>query len=184
MFTVPRTEEAKFRWGLILAVGIGWLFQLAFSVASQSSIPQATKAFAILWFVSGAAFFIGAIAGFLFGVPRARRLSPTASAPEPVYTDNTNLEDVSDWLTKIIVGLGLVQFGEFTAFLGAMGDAVGSSIATDNAAAKVVALASILYGFVCAFIFFYVWTRVWLPAVLVRRVNTNDTIGARAPKAP
>ena len=49
----------------------------------------------------------------------------SASAQKPVYTDDTNLEDASDWLTKIIVGLGLVQFGEFTAFIGAMGDGGG-----------------------------------------------------------
>ena len=33
------------------------------------------------------------------------------------YQGNTNLEQVSDWLTKIIVGIGLVQIGHIVPAL-------------------------------------------------------------------
>jgi hypothetical protein len=45
--------------------------------------------------------------------------SPTASGEEPAdhsnsyFLINTSLEDISDWLTKIIIGLSLVQFHSF-----------------------------------------------------------------------
>jgi len=42
--------------------------------------------------------------GFLFGIPK--NISKNMSG---IYTSNTNLEEISDWLTKIIVGLGLTQ---------------------------------------------------------------------------
>src|SRR4051794_37330470 len=60
--------------------------------------------------VAAAAFGIGAIVGFLFSIQRTRR--PSDSQPQPRYLPNTNLEDISDWLTKIIVGLGLVELGK------------------------------------------------------------------------
>jgi hypothetical protein len=79
----------------------------------------------------------GMLFGFLFGLPRSPRKpdqkppenkeenkekekgavenAQTVSTPTPpqselgAYGDNTNLEEVSDWLTKIIVGLGLID---------------------------------------------------------------------------
>src|SRR5258708_423417 len=77
----------------------------------------------------GAAFIsIGALLGFIFGIPRVPR-SAASAAPQPQpaggatgaastsappqddrrLTTNTNLEDISDWLTKILVGAGLAQ---------------------------------------------------------------------------
>jgi tetratricopeptide (TPR) repeat protein len=47
---------------------------------------------------------LGLFAGFLFGIPK--HISKNISG---IYTSNTNLEEISDWLTKILVGLGLTQ---------------------------------------------------------------------------
>src|SRR5215467_1406061 len=77
----------------------------------------------------GAAFAsIGALLGFIFGIPRSPKVqaatqgatqppstpsgSSTSTAAQPDdnrFTPNTNLEEISDWLTKILVGAGLVQ---------------------------------------------------------------------------
>jgi hypothetical protein len=66
----------------------------------------------------------GALVGFLFGIPRVEQAdrrpeSGSPQGPTPalagLYQEdyrqrvNTNLEQISDWLTKIIVGLGLVE---------------------------------------------------------------------------
>jgi hypothetical protein len=66
----------------------------------------------LLW--SLACLSAGMTMGLLFGLPRMRRkqASPTAAAvnnhgAEPEI--NNNLIDISDWLTKIIVGVGLVE---------------------------------------------------------------------------
>lgn len=58
---------------------------------------------------------VGALSGFLFGVPKS-----LSQSSEPANTTdsegqnsqlhaNTNLEKISDWLTAIIVGVGLVE---------------------------------------------------------------------------
>lgn len=66
-------------------------------------------------FVAGVALATGGMAGFLFGIPRSAQ-EPQGSAGLPLeqaseYKVNTNLEQISDWLTKIIVGIGLTQLG-------------------------------------------------------------------------
>lgn len=64
----------------------------------------------------------GALLGLLFGLPTVRRVEivtrdgadakPTATASSLAdgYSESTNLEQVADWLTKIIVGLTLTQY--------------------------------------------------------------------------
>jgi hypothetical protein len=54
--------------------------------------------------VAGSFFLAGALLGLLFGIPRA--VKGQNSGP---YAPNTNLEEISDWLTKILVGVGLTQ---------------------------------------------------------------------------
>lgn len=57
-------------------------------------------------------FGVGVLVGFLFGIPRVVQGQNRAADPaKGNYQQrvNTNLEEISDWLTKIIVGLGLVQ---------------------------------------------------------------------------
>jgi hypothetical protein len=76
---------------------------------------------AVALLVAGAAFLGGALLGFLFGIPRslAVEATPAGTTAEPVeagqraalYRSNTNLEQISDWLTKILVGVGLVELG-------------------------------------------------------------------------
>lgn len=64
----------------------------------------------------------GVLLGFLFGIPRVMQDSSKAGAPQADVAIgkqeerstyrlliNTNLDDVSDWLTKIVVGVSLVQ---------------------------------------------------------------------------
>ena len=70
-----------------------------------------------LFSVGVGAWMGGGALGFLFGVPRYRSVSdtkglgPLSTSAETViaFTPNTNLEQISDWLTKIIVGATLVQ---------------------------------------------------------------------------
>jgi hypothetical protein len=82
---------------------------------------------------AAASMVSGWILGLLFGIPRtlARSQStvpPTASSngqpSAPINQDaaggsrvNTNLEDISDWLTKMLVGVGLTQLYAVPGFL-------------------------------------------------------------------
>src|SRR5207249_559014 len=72
-----------------------------------------------------ACFVSGSALGFIFGIPkvlqqgahkRADESKTNAATPAQAVTYrqevNTNLTDISDWLTKIIVGVGLVNLKE------------------------------------------------------------------------
>jgi hypothetical protein len=79
-----------------------------------SQLPSGVRwgACATALVMGSSAFLVGGFTGFLFGIPR----TITAPGPNPStgvtqFQGNTNLEQVSDWLTKIIVGVGLVQIG-------------------------------------------------------------------------
>lgn len=74
--------------------------------------------------VTIAAFLVGALLGFLFGIPKSLQQPKEVPAPapsgdaavdskpvrNPAFATNTSLEEISDWLTKIIVGLSLIEF--------------------------------------------------------------------------
>ncbi|HEY6438023.1 MAG TPA: hypothetical protein VIY47_15640, partial [Ignavibacteriaceae bacterium] len=53
---------------------------------------------------------VGAFIGFIFGIPR----TPASKDPDNIAA-NTNLEEISDWITKIIVGVSLVQLSQISA---------------------------------------------------------------------
>lgn len=50
------------------------------------------------------------LVGFLFGIPKIyQNTSGYDGKIKTGFLVNTNLEQISDWFTKIIVGIGLVQ---------------------------------------------------------------------------
>jgi hypothetical protein len=56
----------------------------------------------------------GALVGFLFGVPRwIAAKGTTTTIARTRYEPNTNIEKLSDWLTKMLVGVGLVELHKF-----------------------------------------------------------------------
>ncbi len=76
-----------------------------------------------VFFWALACFVVGGLLGFLFGIPRVLQKGSQVEAPQqkpdpkvgvpthPSYqlVVNTNLDDVSDWFTKIVIGVGLVE---------------------------------------------------------------------------
>lgn len=126
--------------------------------------------------VAGAAAMAGGLLGFMFGIPRALQAPDTAGksganggkgseSDEVIYRANTNLEQISDWLTKILVGVGLTQlnsapakFKALTAFLAPAFDQLSRP--------DVVAGAVAIYFGVSGFLFFYLCTRLFLGVAL------------------
>jgi hypothetical protein len=75
-----------------------------------STEPNLSSRF-LLVFGSLSLFAFGALIGFFFGVPRVGQQAGSAgsSVTSASLTPNTNLEQISDWITKIVLGLGLVE---------------------------------------------------------------------------
>jgi hypothetical protein len=120
--------------------------------------------------VATGAFVSGGILGFLFGIPRA-----LAGPERPQgdvesgggYAPNTNLEQISDWLTKILVGVGLVQATTIAGHLGDLIDFLGPPLGGDPYGETVAAATLVIFG-VSGFLVFYLLTRTLLPSALAQ----------------
>jgi uncharacterized membrane protein len=99
----------------------------------------------------------GALIGFLFGVPRANPAAVTGR-----YLHNTNVEAVSDWLTKIVVGVSLVNLQSIGAFVDRLAAQLAPALATPPA----FATGLIAYFFLVGIIQGYILTRMFMPRQL------------------
>jgi hypothetical protein len=152
-----------------LASGAGCVAVLAF-VSQASSWAEYARTVAGLLMVAGCAWALGALVGFLFGIPRT--LSSPSDEPSLAggrgdefvhYRVNTNLEQISDWLTKILVGVGLAELHRLPAAVGGAADYFAASIggrAAADLAGFVVAL--LVYFSIVGLMTGYLGTRVLL----------------------
>jgi hypothetical protein len=128
--------------------------------------------------------FAGGLIGFVFAIPRSRQeqraVQPAQQANEPQppvrlsdYSANTNLEQISDWLTKIMIGIGLVEFKELSGLLWNTATTLAPMIGAD-ASARPVALCLMMYSGLWGFFFAYLSTRLWLPKALTRAEREEE----------
>src|SRR5580704_6185346 len=126
-----------------------------------------------------AAIVSGGLLGFLFGVPHVRegetaqtqsggRNSPADSEDESgssgssiTYRPNTSLEQISDWLTKMLVGVGLVEIKSIPGKLKGAAGFVAKGLG-NNDQAQAFALTLLVFFAVCGFVFGYLWARLYL----------------------
>jgi hypothetical protein len=145
---------------------------------------------ALLW--AGASAAGGFVTGFLFGFPRtiAQPVGGPSSAtsPPPVGTQpsadrnrtsrlnvNTNLEQVSDWITKTLVGVGLVQLKQIPGYLVGLANYASGAIgkpSTDSSPGPAAA-ALITYFAALGFMWGYLVTRMFFQNAFERSDNEN-----------
>jgi hypothetical protein len=83
------------------------------------------------------------------------------------YRANTNLEQISDWLTKILVGVGLTQLTLLPDLFDRAGSYFGVAIGPSEIGSR-IAVAIILFFSISGFLFGYLWTRLFLGSELAR----------------
>jgi hypothetical protein len=136
--------------------------------ASWSGSPSVGLVWAL------ACLILGIIAGFLFAIPRvpandepnakeSKNSSSGSAGKHGGLGINTNLEQVSDWLTKILVGLGLVEAKTLIAQLRNAGIYIGASLGRDGAT---IATGLIVYFLGLGFISGYLLTRIFVSPML------------------
>ena len=82
------------------------------------------------------------------------------------HLGDLDLEQISDWLTKILVGLGLTQFKAIGRFFNSVTSDVGKSLSGSTSSSTrgtVEATGLVLLAVATGFLFFYLWSRVYLP---------------------
>jgi hypothetical protein len=179
----------------------GWLGMLALGIPVLGAIWIVVYAFStpgshgtylgVGMLTAVAALLSGCLIGFLFGVPRVvssgqARLDP--NAPSSDYTPSSNLSEVSDWLTKLLLGAGLVQLTRLGVPIGNLINHIAGALYVTPAyeeAAKVAA-GTILFGYVAiGLLDGYVVTTVWYQRELTRPKNgPADGAASNAAAAP
>lgn len=142
-------------------VWIALVAPATFGAIVYAAAEHSWSILAVSAIVSACAFSGGALLGFLFGIPQyfARPTDPDSSKAS--YQPNTNLTQVSDWLTKIIIGVGLVQFGQLAQTIGRLGDSLEASFGGEPAG-KPYGIALVVGYFLIGFLTSYLYTRLRL----------------------
>jgi hypothetical protein len=109
-----------------------------------------------------AALISGVLVGFLFGLPQ----TVSQAKPKGLLTTNTSLDQITDWLTKILVGLGLVQLGKLSHGVSKLSSSLAPGLG-NGPGAKAFATALLVFGAADGFLIGYLWARL----VLSKRFN-------------
>ncbi|WP_035845402.1 hypothetical protein [Kitasatospora azatica] len=166
--TVPADQAAQLRRWQVIAVstlvGVGLLGLLLYTTAA----PHPVSALGAGVMIACATTVGGALLGFLFGIPHALGAGSQSSGQRTgQYTTNTNLEQVSDWLTKLLLGVGLTQLGSLWQSARQLGHALAPALGGRVDAAPFAA-ALVLYFLVLGFLGGWLATRLLLAGALTQ----------------
>lgn len=129
--------------------------------------------------VASASAAMGAAIGFLFGLPRSEKYrfinkeSVDHTSSNNSYGDNTNLEEVSDWLTKIIVGLTLIKLNTILGWIDNAAHAIEAAFTSGNC--NEAPLNAYVFGYCTILLYFlasaglcYLWARTNLSLIFTK----------------
>ena len=121
MMQAMRKEERSIGSALLVGCILGLVGLIGFA----ASVPLFGSRLLFIGLLLAVATFVsGSFIGTLFGMPRRNNAEDSTNA----YTLNNSLVEIADWLTKIIVGLGLVNLKQLPAELMSIGEFVNRSI--------------------------------------------------------
>ena len=157
----------------MLLLGIVFIISLSFINLNDSKARMFAMLYAIgnAMLIAGAFYGAGGLTGFLFGIPKIIQANHGAENADSGVVHNDNLVQISDWLTKIIVGVGLTQLYNIPHSLYRIGEKLGTSILgydPKNSLGTNVSVAIILYFSILGFMMVYIWTRLYFFHILKR----------------
>jgi hypothetical protein len=162
---------------LIYFLLLGCFYALAYALSSwHSGVWTVLGTLSVALMTAGAAMSVGGLLGFLFGVPHTRdnpqsdsdsktkegESKTKADTSATTYRPNTSLEQISDWLTKMLVGVGLVEVKAIPPQLARLAAFIALGLG-NNDQARVFALSLSAYFGLGGFVFGFLWARLYLP---------------------
>ncbi|MER8855627.1 hypothetical protein NKH94_29275 [Mesorhizobium australicum] len=166
------------------------------------------RALCVAGIVAIASGCVGGLLGFLFGIPKLlqRQGSPAPastshenstesnesleSKSRRFFMTNTSLEEISDWLTKIIIGIGLVQFQQVMSYMWRSSvyaasyiyqlkviDSENGSYAIDGSVPSAFLFAIVIATLLIACLFVYLETRTRLALLFLDMEAVSDAGG-------
>lgn len=150
-------EDRPYSWTIPLAIVVALCVLIFYRV---DAVPATRNTVVVLLLIAAAATIVGVLLGFLFGIPRVAARGASADAANgdgPQLETNTNLEAISDWLTKIIIGVSLVRAKEIA---GAFDQLLDNLAKYDLPRPLMGGL--LIFFLVAGFLNGYLWTRLIL----------------------
>jgi hypothetical protein len=145
-----------------------------------------------------ASLVVGGLIGFLFGIPKTgevpKQTAEAAGDTKPVAAPmmgglrrNTNIEEISDWLTKIIVGLGIFELKSAPHLIRKVADFLAPAFggnAGSGAIAVILATAFAATGFLLGYLLTVLFitqaiVRVEKPSTLAEKNLAQDAKAAK-----
>ena len=158
-----------------------WLGVLIIFIAAiADGTPQNLVKLANHLAIGGASLASGSFLGVLFGLPRSSSSRNTTSSSSnsanssqnnanesrPYYSDNTNIEEISDWLTKILVGVGLVQLTKIGKYIKILQEQLH-----DPTKYAIFEVSLVILFVIWGFFLGYLSARLFLPTAFSRSLN-------------
>ncbi len=100
--------------------------------------------------------------------PAPGAVPPAQSAPtpaQPLLKTNSNLEEVSDWLTKIIVGAGLIEIHKVADVFAGFQTFLEPYVSKDDKVTPIVASIYVVFMLLAGFMWMYLETRIVLSRI-------------------
>ena len=142
---------------IMLVIGVSATF-----FASQIA-ENFMELFGLLLVVALAALLMGTLLGFLFGIPKTNYNNRNQNEQKNQNKPVTNLEDISNWLSIMLVGLILTQATKFPYYL----ESIANSILANNDCvyncqfAHAIIIGEIVFSAISGFILGYAYTRLY-----------------------
>ncbi|MBF4470348.1 MULTISPECIES: pYEATS domain-containing protein [Flavobacterium] len=133
---------------ILLTLYMGLFLGLVPVIGFPVTIPEMGGKILFIGIILGIASFLSFFfTGTLFGMPKRN------NEKESDYSLNNSLVEISDWLTKIIVGLGLVNLKEIPGYLVSLGEYVKTSSKYDGQLLNIYSIGIVIYfGFLGLYI--------------------------------
>jgi hypothetical protein len=185
----PESRQRDQRAAFLGLVGlIGAIATAICLILSQvGNVAGAIGLGGLILFASAAA---GAALGFLFSVPRvlatgddqpAANESKRTISQNRLLSTNTNMERISEWLTTMIVGVGLSQITSVGSYIQVFTNFLEVRSGDTLAAAGPFIL---IVGLVSGFVFLYLYTRLYLSSLFLHVEQLMNRVGLQElPKA-
>jgi len=147
---------------------------------SGGAISENYYSFTGLLLIIGLASCVcGLLIGFLFGVPKFnKKYNPYEGYDiKHKYDSNTNLEEISDWLSKIIVGVTLTQITKIPGALMTIPTYVLKNnhckFSCDYAAPIIIG--ALIYFWIAGFFIGFFYAKLWLAKLMKNEDELEET---------
>lgn len=167
----------SFSFNLLRRILIPGLIAVGMICIPQKNIAQLGTI--LIWIM--ACICIGFTAGFLFGFPRSGKPKTENGKAETSMNGtarpNTNLEEISDWLTKIIVGLSLVNAHSISKTISVIAEQFALSLNSPALSSHRAVGYAIVVGFpAIGFLYGYFYTRLFLQRAFIESDNELENL--------